>query len=138
MFKYGVNSGPYFPALGLNTQRYEVFSPNTSTVFRHFSCSDIQWNPTPGGCPKNSSSVPVLKIIRKWNACEEENLYFKGFLVTGSQYIAGFFRIATFSYNFYRLLENIQCFYHLPKLKAIRLKVSVMKNVYKICKRTRN
>ena len=28
MFKYGVNSGPYFPALGLNTERYEVFSPN--------------------------------------------------------------------------------------------------------------
>ena len=28
MFKYGVISGRYFPALGLNTERYEVFTPN--------------------------------------------------------------------------------------------------------------
>ena len=48
--------------------------------------------------------------------------------------IAGFFGIATYFYNFYQLLESIQCLYHLPKLKAIRLKVSVMKNVYKIYK----
>ena len=27
MSKYGVISGPYFPAFGLNTERY-VFSPN--------------------------------------------------------------------------------------------------------------
>ena len=27
--KYGVFSGPYFPALGLNTERYSVFSPST-------------------------------------------------------------------------------------------------------------
>ena len=26
--KYGVLSGPYFPAFGLNTKRYEVFSLN--------------------------------------------------------------------------------------------------------------
>ena len=49
-------------------------------------------------------------------------------------WIADFFVMATFFYNFYRLLENIQCFYHLPKLKDITLKVSIMKNVYKICK----
>ena len=28
MFKYGVISGRYFLALGLNTERYEVFTPN--------------------------------------------------------------------------------------------------------------
>ena len=28
MSKYGVFSGPYFPAIGLNTERYEVFSAN--------------------------------------------------------------------------------------------------------------
>ena len=28
MFKYGVISGRYFPALGPNTERYEVFTPN--------------------------------------------------------------------------------------------------------------
>ena len=26
--KYGVISGPYFPAFGLNTERYEVFNRN--------------------------------------------------------------------------------------------------------------
>ena len=29
MSKYGVFSGPYFPALGLNTEIYFVFSTNT-------------------------------------------------------------------------------------------------------------
>ena len=48
--------------------------------------------------------------------------------------VEGFFIIATFFYNFYRLLENIQCFYHLRKLKAITLTVSMMKHVYKIYK----
>ena len=28
MSRYGVISGPYFPAFGLNTERYGVFSPN--------------------------------------------------------------------------------------------------------------
>ena len=28
MSKYGVFSGPYFPIIGLNTERQEVFSPN--------------------------------------------------------------------------------------------------------------
>ena len=28
MSKYEIFSGPYFPAFGLNTERYEVFSPN--------------------------------------------------------------------------------------------------------------
>ena len=28
MSKYGVFSGPYFPAFGLNKERYGVFSPN--------------------------------------------------------------------------------------------------------------
>ena len=28
MSRYGVLTGPYFPAFGLNTERYEVFSPN--------------------------------------------------------------------------------------------------------------
>ena len=28
MFKYGVISGRYFLALGLNPERYEVFTPN--------------------------------------------------------------------------------------------------------------
>ena len=28
MSKYGVFSGPYFPAFGLNTERYSVFSPD--------------------------------------------------------------------------------------------------------------
>ena len=48
--------------------------------------------------------------------------------------VEGFFIIATFFCNFYRLVENIQCFYHLPKLKAITLTVSMMKHVYKIYK----
>ena len=28
MSKCGVSSGPYFPAFGLNTEKYGVFSPN--------------------------------------------------------------------------------------------------------------
>ena len=36
---------------------------------------------------KNSYSVPVLKIIRKRNASEKENVDFKGFLATGSQFL---------------------------------------------------
>ena len=35
----------------------------------------------------NSYSVPVLKIIRKRNASEKENVDFKGFLATGSQFL---------------------------------------------------
>ena len=47
---------------------------------------------------KNNYSVPVLKIIRKQNVYEKENVYFKGFWphvynICG----AGFFRIATCS-----------------------------------------
>ena len=47
--KYGVFSGPYFPAFGLNTERYEVslciqfecekIRTRKNSVFRHFSCS---------------------------------------------------------------------------------------------------
>ena len=50
--KYGVISGPYFPAFGLNTERYEVslriqsecgkIRTRNNTVFGHFSRSD--WN----------------------------------------------------------------------------------------------
>ena len=46
--KYGVFSGPYFPAFGLNTERYEVFlriqskcgkiRTRKNSVFGHFSC----------------------------------------------------------------------------------------------------
>ena len=44
--KYGVYSGPYFPAFGLNTERYFVFSPNAgkygpekTPYLDTFSCS---------------------------------------------------------------------------------------------------
>ena len=33
MTKYGCFSGPYFPAFGLNTERYGVFSPNARIQF---------------------------------------------------------------------------------------------------------
>ena len=36
---------------------------------------------------KYSYSVPVLKIIRKRNVSEKENVDFKGFLATGSQFL---------------------------------------------------
>ena len=36
---------------------------------------------------KNSYSVSVLKIIRKRNSSEKENVDFKGFLATGSQFL---------------------------------------------------
>ena len=48
--KYGVKSGPYFPAFGLNTERYSVslciqseykkIRTRNNSVFGHFSCSD--------------------------------------------------------------------------------------------------
>ena len=50
MSKYGVFSGPYFPAFGLNTERYCI-SPHSvrmrentdqkNSVFGHYSRSDI-------------------------------------------------------------------------------------------------
>ena len=54
MFKYGVNSGPYFPAFGLNTERYEVslrilsecrkIRTRNNSVFGHFSrTAKIGW-----------------------------------------------------------------------------------------------
>ena len=52
VFKYGVFSGPYFPAFGLNTVRYFVslhiqskcgkVRTRKNSVFVHFSRSDIQ------------------------------------------------------------------------------------------------
>ena len=52
MPKYGVFSGPYFPALGLNTERYFVslriqsecgkIHTRKNSVFGHFSRSDSQ------------------------------------------------------------------------------------------------
>ena len=49
MSKYGVFSGPYFPVLGLNTERYEVslriqsecgkIQTRKNSVFEHFSRS---------------------------------------------------------------------------------------------------
>ena len=36
MFKYGVNSGPYFPAFGLNTERYEVYRPEITPYLDTF------------------------------------------------------------------------------------------------------
>ena len=44
--KYGVFSGPYFPAFGLNTERYEVMQEcrkirtRKNFVFGHFSHSE--------------------------------------------------------------------------------------------------
>ena len=94
MFKYGVISGRYFPALGLNTERYEVFTPNagkygpeTTPYLDTFHVVILNENQLLEAVQKKSSSAPVLKVIRKWNACEEENFYFKDFLVTGSQYL---------------------------------------------------
>ena len=81
------------------------------------------WKPTHWGCSKNSYSVPVLKIIRKWNAYEKENVYFEGFLGAVSQYLySRLFQksnfllqlLPIFFTNFY------QCFYHLPILKATK------------------
>ena len=47
MSKYGVISGPYFPAFGLNTERYVrvqsecgKIRTRSYSVFGHFSCSD--------------------------------------------------------------------------------------------------
>ena len=63
---------------------------------------------------KNSYSVPVLKIIRKRNAYEKENLYFKGFLATCSQYL------------YSRLFQNSNflraTFTSLTKIKSHRIK----------------
>ena len=94
------------------------------------------WKPTPWSCSNNSYSVPVLKIIRKWNTYEKENVYFKGFLATGWQYLYDrlFETIATFSEQLLPTAWEYSMFYHLPKLKAIRLKLSAMKNVYRIYK----
>ena len=49
MLKYGIFSGPYFPAFGLNTERYSVslsiqfecgeIQTRETSVFGHFSCS---------------------------------------------------------------------------------------------------
>ena len=49
--KYGLFSGPYFPAFGLNTERYSInlriqpecrkIRPRKNSVFGHFSRSDI-------------------------------------------------------------------------------------------------
>ena len=39
--KYGVVSGPYFPAFGLNTERYSVFSPYLSV----FSPNEGKYGP---------------------------------------------------------------------------------------------
>ena len=88
--------------------------------------------PTPWSCSKSSYSVPVLKIIKKWNAYEKGNVYFKGFLATGSQYLyntlfqnSNFLR-TTFT-DFMRILNalilNTQYSIPnaLPKLKAIWL-----------------
>ena len=81
------------------------------------------WKPTHWGCSKNSYSVPVLKIIRKWNAYEKENVYFEGFFGAVSQYLySRLFQksnfllqlLPIFFTNFY------QCFYHLPILKATK------------------
>ena len=39
MSKYGVFSGPYFPAFGLNTERYEVFGLR---IWTHFTqCAEM-------------------------------------------------------------------------------------------------
>ena len=49
--KYGVFSGPYFPAFGLNTERYSVslriapnakkYGPEKTSILGHFSCSAL-------------------------------------------------------------------------------------------------
>ena len=54
VFKYGVISGPYFPAFGLNTERYEAsvciqseygkIRTRNNSVFGHFSRSDTHNN----------------------------------------------------------------------------------------------
>ena len=49
--------------------------------------------------------------------------------------IPGFFIMATFFYNIYRPLENIQCFYHLPKLKAILTSNFGIRGIFLILKK---
>ena len=94
-----------------------------NSVFGHFSCSDTQWKPTPGGRPQNSSSVSVFKTIRKWNACEEENFYFKDFLVTGSQYLySRLFHNSNFLLQLLPTAWEYSMFLPLTKIKSHKIK----------------
>ena len=50
VFKYGVFSGPYFPVFRLNTEIYEVFSPNTGKY--------------------GAEKTPYLDILHAVNVCK--------------------------------------------------------------------
>ena len=123
-------------------ERYKVFSPNvgkyrpeTTPYLGTFRAVILNENKLLEAVHKIALLCQSLKPLENEMLAKRKIFILKTFWSqVHNIYIAGFFRIATFPYNFYRLLENIQCFYHLPKLKAIRLKVSVMKNVYKFYK----
>ena len=78
MCKYGVFSGPYFPAFGLNTERYSVslriqsecgkIRTRKDSVFGHFSRSDVLSSSDTAG----KNSVPkISKNSVKQNTAEE-------------------------------------------------------------------
>ena len=76
MFKYGVNSGPYFPAFGLNTERYEVslrilsecrkIRTRNNSVFGNFSrTAKIGWKQFSVSFPSRNESGNGNQKLRK-------------------------------------------------------------------------
>ena len=73
----------------------------------------------------NSYSVPVLKIIRKQNVYEKENVYFKGLWPQLHNICrAGFFRTGTFSEQLLPTACEYSMFLPLTKIKIHKIKVT--------------
>ena len=82
MSKYGVFSGPYFPAFGLDMERYGVsvhvqakcgqIRTRKNSVFEHFSRSEL-------GLASATHVMPLVSFYTTWKRQKTRGVsYFKG------------------------------------------------------------
>ena len=88
--------------------------------------------------------MPVLKTIRKINACKKEDVYFQGFWpLAHNIWRAGLFRIATFSEHLLPTASEYPMFLPLTKIKSqninvIGVEICIKSKIYELISKTLN
>ena len=72
--QYGVSSGQYFSAFGLNTERHGKIRTRNNSVFGLFSRSDHEWKFF--RCPTVSVTQNWKNIINYWNSTQWNEMKF--------------------------------------------------------------
>ena len=88
--------------------------------------------------------MPVLKTIRKINACKKEDVYFQVFWPrVHNIWRAGFFRVTTFSEHLLQTASEYPMFLPLTKIKSqninvIGVEICIKSKIYELISKTLN